>query len=250
MFRSFAAWHDCRPEPRRQHVVAAFGVGRSSDSAARSRAPALRQPASPPTTKRTLRKRRPQAADPGPEAGPLRDPGGPTIPGLGPLPGLGQFLRPDGFDLPGGVGFIRRTPDQIGVHINTPDGPFEFTIPRRQRAAGKSRRAACAGRRPTRLLRRSSPSTARPSLGTPTAPEAGNPAGLESNEPPGRPRGSGGPRIQDQRASLSGAKLSGRVAATSIRRCSGDPGDRDLLQLRSLDELRLGRLSDRLSPTP
>jgi hypothetical protein len=35
--------------------------------------------------------------------------------------------------LPRGVGVIRPSSDRIGIQINTPDGPLEFNVPRRQR---------------------------------------------------------------------------------------------------------------------
>src|SRR5947208_3562408 len=44
------------------------------------------------------------------------------------IPGLGDMLRPDGIALPGGLGFIRRAPDHIGIQLNTPDGPIEFNV--------------------------------------------------------------------------------------------------------------------------
>src|SRR6202453_4149743 len=53
------------------------------------------------------------------------------------IPGLGGLMTPNGIALPGGVGFIRPGADSVGVQINTPDGPIEFTVPRRHR---KSRR--------------------------------------------------------------------------------------------------------------
>ncbi len=42
-------------------------------------------------------------------------------------------MTPNGIALPGGVGFIRPGADSVGVQINTPDGPIEFTVPRRRR---------------------------------------------------------------------------------------------------------------------
>jgi hypothetical protein len=72
------------------------------------------------------------------------------------LEGLRQFMAPDGsFVLPGGVGAIKPGDDSIGIQINTPDGPLQFAVPRRQRAAqgaddqgpaGESRPGAGSGR--------------------------------------------------------------------------------------------------------
>lgn len=176
----------------------------------------------------------PQAADPNLEAGPLRDLGGLTIPGLGPLPGLGQFLRPDGFELPGGAGFIRRTPDQIGVHINTLNGPFEINIPRRQRAAGNLDEPPAPGPgTDVPLPGNSSPSPPRPSLGAATAPQAGNPSPPESNDPIG---GRGDRAAREFR--ISGHLFRARNYAATLRHLGRAlpryPGDRNLLQLRSL----------------
>jgi len=230
MFRSFVAWT----------TVALSLVGSmllplsaSGDPPTPPPGPAPNaQPASPPQGDAS--QTGPQAADPGPEAGLLRDLGGLTIPGLGPLPGVGQFLRPDGFDLPGGAGFIRRTPDQIGVHINTLTGPFEINIPRRQRAAGNLDEPPAPGAgTDAPLYGGSSPSTPRPSLGTPTAPEAGNPPGPESNEPPG---GLGDRAAREFR--ISGHLFRSRnypaVSRHVVRALQRHPGDRNLLQLRSL----------------
>ena len=72
------------------------------------------------------------------------------------LEGLRQFMAPDGsFVLPGGVGAIKPGDDSIGIQINTPDGPLQFAVPRRHRAAqgaddqgpaGESRPGAGSGR--------------------------------------------------------------------------------------------------------
>jgi hypothetical protein len=138
--------------------------------------------------------------DSGPESTSPISPAAPTI------PGLGDFLRPDGFVLPGGVGSVQRAPDHIGIQINTPDGPLKFNIPRRQRAAQ--------------------------GVDEPPAPGSEGEAPL----PGGRTNINSG---RSSREFASAARLfRARNYPVTLRRISRylerDPGDRDLLQMRSL----------------
>jgi hypothetical protein len=126
------------------------------------------------------------------------------------IPGLNQFLRPDGgFDLPGGVGIIRPEPDHIGIQINTPDGPFEFNVPRRRRAAqGADEAPGPDGE----------------------APLPGGRAGVNSGR-------------AGREFTIASRLFRARNYAATLRRVSRylqrDPGDRDLLQLRSLTNFSL-----------
>jgi hypothetical protein len=134
------------------------------------------------------------------------EPASPTSPAPTTIPGLGDFLRPEGFVLPGGVGSIQRAPDHIGIQINTPDGLLEINIPRRQRTAE--------------------------GVDEPPAP------GSEGEAPlPGGRTGINSGR--SSREFASAARLfRARNYPVALRRVSRylerDPGDRDLLQLRSL----------------
>jgi len=130
----------------------------------------------------------------------------PTAPAAPTIPGLGDFLRPDGFVIPGGVGSIQRAPDHIGIQINTPDGPLEFNIPRRQRGAQ--------------------------GVDEPPAPGSEGEAPL----PGGRTSIHSG-RTSREFASAA-RQFRTRNYPVALRRINRylerDPGDRDLLQLRSL----------------
>jgi hypothetical protein len=138
--------------------------------------------------------------DSGPDSNPTTAPAAPAI------PGLGDFLRPDGFVIPGGIGSIQRAPDHIGIQINTPDGPVEINIPRRQRAAQSADEPSSPG------------SEAEP-------PQPGGRESLNS--------------IRSSRDFASAARqFRARNYPVTLRRINRylerDPGDRDLLQLRSL----------------
>jgi len=130
------------------------------------------------------------------------------------IPGLGNFMRPDGgFDLPGGVGIIQPGPDHIGIQINTPDGPFEFNVPRRHRAAqGVDEAPGPEGEAPL------------------PGPGAGVNSGRASRE-----------------FTLASRTFRARNYPVALRRVSRylerDPGDRDLLQLRSLTNFSLSNYS-------
>lgn len=133
-----------------------------------------------------------------PGAIPPAPPAGPAV-----IPGLRDFIRPDGsIVLPGGVGTIDRGPDHIGIQINTPDGPLEINVPRRQRARSGGDEAA------------------------------------EGEAPlPG-----GGARASREFAIASRIYWTGNYPA-ALRRLNRflarDPGNRDLVQLRSLTNFSL-----------
>jgi hypothetical protein len=127
----------------------------------------------------------------------------PPAPPSGPsgLEGLRQFMAPDGsFVLPGGVGRIQPGDDTIGIQINTPEGPFQINVPRRHR-------------------------------------------GAQGVDEPNGPQG-----IRSGRASRELAITSrifrARNYPAALRRVNRylerDPGDQDLLQMRSLTNFALG----------
>jgi hypothetical protein len=162
------------------------------------------------------------------------------------IPGLGGLMTPNGIALPGGVGFIRPGADSVGVQINTPDGPIEFTVPRRRRNArqqpeeppppGSNTDAPLygqAGAAPTPAVPQASYSAPpidndRRLPGETTPPDAGN----------GRPSRSSREFAHDSR--LFHARNYALVLRRVTRALSRDPEDRDLLQLRSLTQLALG----------
>jgi hypothetical protein len=118
-------------------------------------------------------------------------------------------MQPDGtFVLPGGVGIIDPKEDHVGVQINTPAGPFEINVPRRQRMAG------------------------------PDGPPTGEGEG---------PLGPGRPDRNAVRASrefaIASRFFSTRNYPAALRRLNRyldrDAGDQDLLQLRSLTNFML-----------
>jgi hypothetical protein len=126
------------------------------------------------------------------------------------FPLLRQMMRPDGsFDLPGGVGNIKPGDDSVGIQINTPDGPLQFNVPRRQRAAS----------------------------GADEGPGPDGEAG------PGRRAG-----VNSRRASreftIASRIFTARNYPLTLRRLNRfldrDAGDRDLVQLRSLTNFALG----------
>jgi hypothetical protein len=129
------------------------------------------------------------------------------------IPGLQQYMQPDGtFLLPGGVGIIDPKEDHVGVQINTPVGVFDINVPRRQRAGGPD--------------------------GPPSA-EGGGPVGPDR------------PDLNALRASREFA-IASRTFATrnytgALRRLNRyldrNRGDRELLQLRSLTNFMLADYS-------
>ncbi len=163
------------------------------------------------------------------------------------IPGLGNLMTPNGIALPGGVGFIKPGADSVGVQINTPDGPIEFTVPRRHRnarrqqqvdppAPGSDTDAPLYGQTspaPTPAVPKASYSAPpvdreRRAPGETTLPDAGN----------GRPSRSSREFAHDSR--LFHARNYSLVLRRVSRALARDPEDRDLLQLRSLTQLALG----------
>jgi hypothetical protein len=128
----------------------------------------------------------------------------PAPPQRGPaaFPALRQFMQPDGsFVLPGGVGTINPGSDNIGIQINTPQGQFQINVPRRERFRQN-------------------------------ADDAAGPAG----DSPDRP---GLDAVHTSREfSFASRAFATRNYPAVLRRVDRflerDPGDRDLLQLRSL----------------
>ena len=173
----------------------------------------------------------------GQSAQPQQSPAGSAI------PGLGNLMTPNGIAIPGGVGFIRPGADTIGIQINTPDGPFEITVPRRNR----DRRSR--GQEPVAPLA----TTDAPLFGQPSQPGASAPpvAGIpgpatEDRSLPGEPnspdttRPSRGSREYAHVSRLFHARNYPLVLRRLNRSLTRDPGDRDLLQLRSLTYLAQG----------
>jgi hypothetical protein len=179
----------------------------------------------------------PQPIPDQPAPGEANPQSGPSIPAI---PGLGNLMTPNGVALPGGVGFIRPGADSVGVQINTPTGPIEFTVPRRHRKS-----------------RREDPPTPEPTTDAPLFGQPGTPA-------PAPQASVSGPTLENDRRlpGESSAPDNGRPTRGSrefahasrlfharnypaaLRRLDRalvrDPGDRDLLQLRSLVQLVLG----------
>jgi hypothetical protein len=160
------------------------------------------------------------------------------------LPGLGGLMTPNGVPLPGGLGFIRPGADSVGIQINTPDGPFDITIPRRRRRARGQEPIAPEATTDAPLFGQA----AKPGSTVNPAPAASLPdPGLENDRR--LPGESGSPDIgRPSRGSREFAHLArlfhARNYPTVLRRLNRslirDPADRDLLQLRSLTELVLG----------
>jgi hypothetical protein len=172
----------------------------------------------------------PAPGEPNPQAGP-------SIPAI---PGLGNLMTPNGVALPGGVGFIRPGADSVGVQINTPGGPIDFTVPRRHR---KSRRDDP----PTPEATTDAPLFGQP--GTPAPAPQASVSGPSLEKDRRLPDESSAPdNGRPTRGSREFAHASrlfhARNYAAALRRLDRalvrDPGDRDLLQLRSLVQLVMG----------
>jgi hypothetical protein len=133
----------------------------------------------------------------------------PAPPQRGPaaFPALRQFMQPDGsFLLPGGVGTINPGSDNIGIQINTPQGQFQINVPRRER------------------VRQNAEDAAGPTGDSPDRP------GLDA--------------VRTSREfSFASRAFATRNYSAVLRRVDRflerDPGDRDLLQLRSLANFAL-----------
>jgi hypothetical protein len=122
------------------------------------------------------------------------------------LEGLRQFMAPDGsFVLPGGVGAIKPGDDSIGIQINTPDGPLQFAVPRRHRAA----------------------------QGTD-----------DQNASDGEPRAGAANRRASREFAITSRIFRAGNYPVALRRVTRylerDPGDADLLQMRAMTNFALG----------
>ena len=197
-----------------------------------------------------------KAAVPSPSTAPAKSPAGPRAaavpapqqptvpPAPAPaLPGLGALMTPNGIALPGGVGFIRPGAESVGVQINTPDGVIEFTVPRRHRRdRGVQQPEAAQGTTDAPLFGQSG----RPASSA--APQASVPGMGIDNEPivPGESKqpGAGRPNREAREFAHDSRLFHARNYPLVLRRLdralAREPGDRDLLQLRSLTHLMLG----------
>jgi hypothetical protein len=159
------------------------------------------------------------------------------------IPGLGNLMTPNGIAIPGGVGFIRPGADTIGIQINTPDGPFEITVPRRNRDRRSRGQEPVAPQATT-----DAPLFGQPSQPGGIAPPVASIPGsaLEDRSIPGEPnapdtaRPSRGSREFAHVSRLFHARNYPLVLRRLNRSLARDPGDRDLLQLRSLTYLVQG----------
>ncbi|HEV8004211.1 MAG TPA: hypothetical protein VGP63_30380 [Planctomycetaceae bacterium] len=173
----------------------------------------------------------------------LGDPNSPqSAPAVPAIPGLGNLMTPNGIALPGGVGFIRPGADSVGVQINTPNGPMEFAVPRRHR---RSRRDE--GPAPTPQGTTDAPLFGQP--GTPApAPQASVSGPAQENDRPlpgeSKPSDNGRSTRGSREFAHASRLFHARNYPATLRRLdralARDPGDRDLLQLRSLTQLALG----------
>ncbi len=176
---------------------------------------------------------------PAPEQPALGDPNSPqsAVPAI---PGLGNLMTPNGIALPGGVGYIRPGADSVGVQINTPTGPMEFTVPRRHR---RSRRDES----PTPQATTDAPLFGQ--AGTPApAPQASvsGPSSDNDRQVPGEAStpDTGRPTRGSREFAHASRLFHARNYPATLRRLdralARDPGDHDLLQLRSLTQLVMG----------
>jgi hypothetical protein len=163
-----------------------------------------------------------------------------TVPSGPAIPGLGALMTPNGIAIPGGVGFIRPGAESVGVQINAPGGPIEFTIPRRHR---KSRREEP----PTPQATTDAPLFGQPGTPAPAPQASVSGPSLESDRrlpgesnPPDVGRPGRGSREFAHASRLFHARNYPVVLRRLDRALVRDPGDRDLLQLRSLTQLMMG----------
>jgi hypothetical protein len=232
-----------------------FSISALADQQAPSSAPlpstSLGQPQPVPPSKTT----KPTTPAPGkaPAQAPTAQPQPPAqLPGQVPesvppapgpaVPGLGGLMTPNGIALPGGVGFIRPGADTVGIQINTPDGPIEFTVPRRRRGA-RNVQEPPAPQATTDAPLFGQPGTPAPSAG----PQASVPGAPIENDrtlpgelnPPGAGRANRGAREFAHDSRLFHARNYPLVLRRLDRALVREAGDRDLLQLRSLTHLAL-----------
>jgi hypothetical protein len=181
-----------------------------------------------------------------------------TAPGAPAIPGLNGLMTPNGIALPGGVGFIKPGDDTVGIQINTPDGPFQITVPRRRRNGRRDGRdqgpQAPAATTDAPLFGQPStpgaspaPQTSVPQASVPSSriPEPGFendrrlPLPGEANTPDSA-RPSRADREFTHDSKLFHARNYPLVLKRLDRALGREPDDRDLIQLRSLTELALG----------
>jgi hypothetical protein len=227
-----------------------FSISALADQPAPLPSTSLGQSAPIPKSKTTKPTAPPTGTTPTPTAPTLPQPA--PAPGLAPesvppapgpaVPGLGGLMTPNGIALPGGVGFIRPGADTVGVQINTPDGPIEFTVPRRRRGARNVQEP------PTPEATTDAPLFGQPGKPAPPAgPQASVPGAPIENDrtlpgelnPPGAGRANRGAREFAHDSKLFHARNYPLVLRRLDRALVREPGDRDLLQLRSLTHLAL-----------
>jgi hypothetical protein len=237
---SLAAVADQAPQSGPELPETSLGQSQPSSSA-KSIKPEKPSPAktstAPQATKVPQATNVPPAA--APDSGPQSVPPGPAPA----IPGLQGLMTPNGIALPGGVGFIRPGADTVGIQINTPDGPIEFTVPRRRRGARNVQEPA------TPQATTDAPIFGQPGQPVPVpGPQASvtrPPA--ESDQPlPAdlNARGAGRPSRGSREFAHISRLFHARNYPLVLRRLERalvrDPDDRDLLQLRSLTQLALG----------
>jgi hypothetical protein len=232
--------------------------GQSSGAKTSAAPPAATNDQAPPPA--TTTKEVPPLPGPALEGPASTPPPANAAPSAPAIPGLGQFLGPDGIALPGGAGFIRPGSDQIGIDIMTPDGPLHFNVPRRrgrraipaeQPAPGSDTDAPAFGAAPTSPT--TSPATPGDQSNTiPLRPVEPKPLESVGHEAPARsgplavrPNAAGAPTGAAARELSIGERVfRTRNYASVIRGLSRAldraPGDRGLLQLRSLAFFAVG----------
>jgi hypothetical protein len=179
------------------------------------------------------------------ERGVAPEPAPPANPAL---PGLQGLMTPNGIALPGGVGFIRPGAETVGVQINTPTGPIEFTVPRRHRngrpVQGPPEPQATTDA-PLFGQPGKAPSSAAPqaSIPGPSLDDRSIPADRSAPgdaSPLGAGRASRGAREFAHDSRLFHARNYPLVLRRLDRALGRETEDRDLLQLRSLTHLVQG----------
>jgi hypothetical protein len=218
-----------------------------------------KKPAKPPVTGPMLPAPPPAPQEPPDQQTPVSPGPQQTAPAAPNIPGLGGLMTPNGFALPGGVGFIKPGDDTVGIQINTPDGPFQITVPRRRRNRGGVDQGPPApeattdaplfgqpskpGASPARQA--SAPQTSIPPANVPqlNVPDAG----IDNDRRlPGEPNTSDStrPSRADREFTHDSKLFRARNYPLVLRRIDRalvrEPNDRDLIQLRSLTELAIG----------
>jgi hypothetical protein len=146
-------------------------------------------------------------------------------------------MTPNGIAIPGGVGFIRPGADTIGIQINTPDGPFEITVPRRNRDRRSRAEEPVAPPATTDAPLFGQPGTSAPPVASIPGPAPGDRSVPGEPNAPDTARSSRGSREFAHISRLFHARNYPLVMRRLNRSLTRDPADRDLLQLRSLTYL-------------